>query len=393
MDLLVWRRILRRVNICGKVRGVRDCIIRSVGWYAPEESISNTELVEVFNTWAESFNTENADAIARGDVAAKPLSSEEFIVSASGIENRHVIDKPGLMDLERMRPRLPHRPKEDLSVQAEFALKSARQALEKANRTAADIDGVIVASSAQQRNFPAVSTEIQAALGMEKGWSFDMTMACASAVYAMQLARDMIRAGTADAILICCPEIMSAINHYRRREVHFIFGDASGAVLLERGDREPGGWEILGTRLENSFSNALRSDFGFLNHTEFEDGDNFEPFVDQDGHRVFRDVIPMASGVGSTLIADLGLKPSDVRRAWLHQANIRIVQMVAKRVLEREPDADAAPIILNKYGNTSSSSVLMTFDMHSADMKAGERGLLCAFGAGYGCGAAVIQKR
>lgn len=371
---------------------MRDCVIRSVGWHAPEESISNAELVKVFNTWAEGWNAENADAIARGEVEPKPLSSEDFIVSASGIRNRHVIDKPGLMDLNRMRPRLPHRPKEEMSVQAEFALLSAKKALAKANRTAADVDGVIVASSAQQRNFPAVATEIQSALGIN-GFSFDMTMACASAIYGMQLARDMIRSGSADAILICCPEIMSAINHYRRREVHFIFGDASAAVLLERGDREAGGWEVLGTRLENAYSNALRSDFGFLNHTEFEEGDNFEPFVDQDGHRVFRDVIPMASGVGSALIADLGLKPADVRRAWLHQANIRIVQMVAKRVLEREPDADAAPIILDEYGNTSSSSVLMTFDLNSNDMKPGERGLMCAFGAGYGCGAAVIQKR
>lgn len=101
----------------------------------------------------------------------------------------------------------------------------------------------------------------------------------------------------------------------------------------------------------------------------------------------------MASGVSSKLIADLGYQPHDIRRAWLHQANIRIVQAVAKKALDREPTADVAPIILNEYGNTSSSSVLMTFGMHSDDMAAGERGLMCAFGAGYGCGAAIIQKR
>lgn len=372
---------------------MRDCVIRSVGWTAPEASISNEELVKVFNTYADRFNAENADAIAAGTLAEIPHSSEKFIEQASGILNRHVVDKAGLMDLDRMRPRIPHREKEALAFQAEFGLSAAKKALDKAGRTADDVDGVIVASSAQQRNFPGVSVEIQNALGMTRGWAFDMTMACASAIFAMQQARELIRTGQADAILIVCPEIMSAINHYRRREVHFIFGDASAAILLEAGDREPGGWELQGVRLETKWSNALRSDFGFMNHTEFEDDEPFEAFVDQDGHRVFRDVIPMASGVSSKLIADLGYQPHDIRRAWLHQANIRIVQAVAKKALDREPTADVAPIILNEYGNTSSSSVLMTFDMHSSDMKPGERGLMCAFGAGYGCGAAIIQKR
>ncbi|WP_421792398.1 beta-ketoacyl-ACP synthase III [Hyphobacterium sp.] len=372
---------------------MRDCVIRSVGWTAPESRITNAELVEVFNAYADQFNAENEAAIEAGDLNAVPHSSEQFIEQASGILNRHVVDKDGLMDINRMRPRIPHREKEAMAFQAEFGLSAARKALEKAGRTAEDVDGLIVASSAQQRNFPAVSVEIQNALGMTRGWAFDMTMACASAIFAMQQARELIRTGQADAILIVCPEIMSAINHYRRREVHFIFGDAAAAVLLEAGDREAGGWELQGVRLETKWSNALRSDFGFMNHTEFEEGEAFEAFVDQDGHRVFRDVIPMASKVSSTLISDLGYKPSDIRRGWLHQANIRIVQAVVKKALEREPNADAAPIILNEYGNTSSSSVLMTFDMHSDDLVPGERGLMCAFGAGYGCGAAIVEKR
>jgi len=372
---------------------MRDCVIRSVGWTAPEASISNAELVDVFNAYADRFNDENAAAIGAGELAEIPHSSESFIEKASGILNRHVLDKAGLMDIDRMRPRLPHREKDALAQQAEFGLSAAKKALEKAGRKPEDVDGIIVASSAQQRNFPAVSIEIQNALGMTRGWAFDMTMACASAIFAMQQARELIRTGQADAILIVCPEIMSAINHYRRREVHFIFGDAAAAVLLEAGDRESGGWELQGVRLETRWSNALRSDFGFMNHTEFEEDEEFEAFVDQDGHRVFKDVIPLASSVSSTLIGDLGYQPQDIRRAWLHQANIRIVQAVAKKALDREPTADVAPIILNEYGNTSSSSVLMTFDMHSEDMAAGERGLMCAFGAGYGCGAAIIQKR
>lgn len=372
---------------------MRDCIIRSVGWTAPENTISNQELVAAFNAYADKFNADNAAAIEAGSLEALPHSSEQFIEQASGILNRHVLDKDGLLDINRMRPRLPNRGKEAMGLQAEFGLSAARKALAKAGRSAADIDGVIVASSAQQRNFPAVSIEIQEALGISGGWAFDMTMACASAIFAMQQSRELIRTGQADAILIVCPEIMSAINDYKRRDVHFIFGDAAAAVLLEAGDREPGGWELKGVKLQTKWSNALRSDFGFMNHTEFEDDEAYEALVDQDGHRVFRDVIPMASSLSSQLISELGYQPSDIRRGWCHQANIRIVQAIVKKALEREPDADAAPIILNEYGNTSSSSVLMTFDLNSDDMVAGERGLMCAFGAGYGCGAAIVEKR
>jgi beta-ketodecanoyl-[acyl-carrier-protein] synthase len=371
---------------------VTDCVIRATGWHAPDATITNAELVEVFNAYVEQFNAENATAIGAGEIAEMLPSSEEFIVKASGIQNRHVLDRDGLMDIARMRPRLPHRPIDELSVQAEFGLAAVKKALAKAGRDPKDVDGVIVASSAQQRNFPAVSVEIQNALGIE-GWAYDMTMACASALFGLQQARDMIRAGSADSILIICPEIMSAINHYRRREVHFIFGDASAAILVERADIAPGGWSVLGTRLQTSFSNALRSDFGFLNHAEFEEGEKFEAFVDQDGHRVFRDVIPFASSVCERLIADTGLQPADIKRAWMHQANIRMVKAISKRALGREPSEAEAPVILDEYGNTSSSSVVMTFEMNSDDMNAGDKGIMAAFGAGYGCGTAIVEKR
>lgn len=390
--MLVRRRLFYWFDICGETGLVTDCVIRATGWHAPDASISNAELVAVFNAYVDQFNAENAAAIAAGEAEAMLPSSEDFIVKASGIRNRHVLDREGLMDIRRMRPRLPHRPIEELAVQAEFGLIAAKAALEKAGRDPKDIDGVIVASSAQQRNFPAVSVEIQHALGIE-GWAYDMTMACASALFGLQQARDMIRAGSADSILIVCPEIMSAINHYRRREVHFIFGDATAAMLVERADLEAGGWLVLGTRLKTAFSNALRSDFGFLNHAEFEEGEPFEAFVDQDGHRVFRDVIPFAAQVCEALMAECGLTGSDIRRAWMHQANIRMVQAIAKRALGREPSPQEAPVILDEYGNTSSSSVIMTFDMHSADMAPGEKGIMAAFGAGYGCGTAIVEKR
>ncbi|MBO6765875.1 beta-ketoacyl-ACP synthase III [Maricaulis sp.] len=369
-----------------------DSVIRATGYWAPPSVIDNDELVASYNAYAERFNAEHAAAIAAGDVEPVPLSSAEFIVNASGIQRRHVYEKSGILDIDRMVPQIPPRPIEEVSVQAEFAMKSVTPALEAAGYDGSDIDGVIVASSAQQRNFPGVSCEIQNIIGSD-GFSFDLTMACASALYGLHIANGMIRSGQAKRLLICSPELMTCINVHSRREVHFIFGDASAAMIVEADDGRPGGWDVLGTHAQNKWSSALRSDFGFINIAERQVDPDFEPHLDQDGHRVFKDVVGFAPTVARSMMEDIGLAPEDVRRAWLHQANIRMVDMIAKRILGRDRTEENAPAILTEYGNTSSSSVVMNFQMHSDDMKAGETGVMCAFGAGYGVGAAAVRKR
>lgn len=371
---------------------VPDTVIRATGYWAPPNVIDNAELVASYNAYAERFNNAHAEAIAAGEVEAVPLSSTEFIVQASGIERRHVYEKDGILDIDSMVPRIPPRPIEDLSVQAEFALKSIEPALAAAGYDGSDIDGVIVASSAQQRYFPGLSCEIQNAIGAT-GFSFDLTMACASALYGLHIANGMIRSGQARRLLISSPEIMTCINVHSRREVHFIFGDASAAMIVEADDGRPGGWDVLGTHAQNKWSSALRSDFGFLNIAERQVDPDYEPHLDQDGHRVFRDVVSFAPVVARTMMDQIGLEPADVRRAWLHQANIRMVDMIAKRILGRDRTPDNAPSILEEYGNTSSSSVVMNFRMNSDDMAPGETGVMCAFGAGYGVGAAAVRKR
>ena len=368
-------------------------VIRSTGAWAPPEIIENEELVASYNAYAERFNAENAEAIAKGEVEEKPLSSVEFIENASGIKRRHVLEKSGILDIDRLVPHIPPRPFEQISAQAEFAMKAVRQALESAGYTGEDLDGVIVASSAQQRDFPGISVEIANEIGCP-GFAFDMTMACAAALYGLHIADGMIRSGQAKRIMIVSPEIMTCINGHYRRDVHFIFGDAAAAMIVEADDGKPGGWDVLGTHLANKWSTALRSDFGFMNPAERETGDlSYQPGLDQDGHKVFKDVIPFASKTARDLMERIDLAPADVSRVWLHQANIRIVEMVAKRILDRDRTTENAPAIIHEYGNTSSSSVVMTFQLNRDDMKPGENGVMCAFGAGYGVGAAAIRKR
>jgi 3-oxoacyl-(acyl-carrier-protein) synthase III len=371
---------------------VQSSIIRSTGHWVPPEVISNEELVASYNAYATRFNEENAAAIAAGEIAETPLSSAEFITNASGIERRHVVEKSGILDIDTLTPRIEPRPWGEQSYQAEFAMKAIQPALDKAGLKGADIDGVIVASSAQQRNFPALASELQGIIGSE-GWSFDLTMACASALYGLHIANGMIRSGQAKRIVVASPEIMTCINVHSRRDVHFIFGDAASAIIVEADTGQDVGWDVIGTHAQNKFSNALRSDFGFINIAERAVQPGFDPGLDQDGHKVFKDVVGFAPGVARAMMEEIGLAPEDVRRTWLHQANIRMVDMIAKRILGRDRTPENAPAILHEHGNTSSSSVIMNFETNSDDMTSGENGVLCAFGAGYGVGAAAVRKR
>ncbi|MGK0267190.1 MAG: 3-oxoacyl-[acyl-carrier-protein] synthase III, partial [Maricaulis sp.] len=127
-------------------RPVQTSIIRSTGFWAPPDVITNAELVASYNAYAARFNLEHAEAIAAGDTAAIPFSSTEFITNASGIERRHVLEKSGILDIDHLTPRIPPRGFEDVSVQAEFAMHAVRPALEKAGCDGSDIDGIIVAS-------------------------------------------------------------------------------------------------------------------------------------------------------------------------------------------------------------------------------------------------------
>ena len=130
---------------------MKQAVISGTGLYTPAQSISNEELVECFNAYAEQFNADNAAAIAEGTVMPLELSSVAFIEKASGIKSRYVMEKSGILDPKRMVSRIPERADEELSLQAEICVAAAHQALDRAGRVPADIDMVLVACSNMQR--------------------------------------------------------------------------------------------------------------------------------------------------------------------------------------------------------------------------------------------------
>jgi beta-ketodecanoyl-[acyl-carrier-protein] synthase len=369
-------------------------VISGTGLWVAPEVISNDELVVAFNAYAQRYNEENAAAIAAGTLATVPESSAEFIEKASGIKRRYVMDKAGVLDPARMRPHFAPRPDDALSLQAEMGVAAARQALAAAGRDAADIDMVICAASNMQRPYPAMAVEIQGALGAG-GYAFDMNVACSSATFGLEQAINAVKTGSARAALVINPEICSAHLAWEDRDCHFIFGDVCTALVVERADtaKSDNCWEVLGTKLATSFSNNIRNNAGFLSRCEDRDPADRDQLFRQEGRKVFKEVCPMAAEHITSQLTALGFSASDIRRFWLHQANLAMNQLIGKRLLGHEASADEAPVILDEFANTASAGSIIAFHRHSRDLKTGDLGVICSFGAGYSIGSIVARKR
>nr|WP_302184199.1 beta-ketoacyl-ACP synthase III [Pseudomonas donghuensis] len=373
---------------------VHNVVISGTGLYTPANSISNEELVESFNAYVQQFNRDNAAAIERGEVQALAESSAAFIEKASGIKSRFVMDKDGILDPQRMKPRLPERSNDEPSILCQMAVAAAEQALQRAGRTAADVDAVIVACSNLQRPYPAIAIEVQQALGIN-GFGFDMNVACSSATFGIQTACNSVQLSQARAVLVISPEICTGHLNFRDRDSHFIFGDAATAVLVERADLATSKhqFDIVSTKLLTQFSNNIRNNFGFLNRAGEEGIGAPDKLFVQEGRKVFREVCPMVAELIGQHLTDNNLNVSDVKRFWLHQANLSMNHLIVKKLLGRDALEEEAPVILDSYANTSSAGSVIALHKHQDDLPQGALGVLSSFGAGYSIGSVILRKR
>lgn len=371
---------------------MKRVIISGIGVTIPPETISNEELVESFNAWVER---ENALRQASGQELLQK-SSADFIHHASGIRQRHVHTRDGILDIDRMTLRIAVRDDDALSVQAEFGASAARAALADAGVAAETVDLVICASSHLERLYPSIGIEIQQEIGA-KGAAFDLSLGCSSAASGLHAAFNLVRAGAHKRALVVTPELITGHLNFRDRQTHFIFGDAATALLIEAVDDDavvPGRFEVLDTRNWTQFSNNIRTNFSYLNRAATDDASVIATeglLIKQQGNRVFKDVTVASHRFIVDFLAEHGRTPETMRRFWLHQANGRMNQMILKLAFGREIGHDIAPMVLDELGNTAAAGAVVALAQNHRDMKSGDYGLVCTYGAGYSIGGALLR--
>ncbi len=367
-------------------------VVSGTGLFTPDLSISNDELVESFNQYVDSYNQQHREAIAKGELLALDYSSSAFIEKASGIKSRYVMNKDGVLDPKRMAPKIADRSNDEQSIQCEMAVHAITEALDQAGKSPADIDAVIVACSNLQRPYPAMAIEIQQALGMN-GYGFDMNVACSSATFGIEVAANTIKAGSAKAVVVVNPEICSGHLDFRDRDCHFIFGDVCTAIVLEAAsEAKAARFEILDTRLQTQFSNNIRNNFGFLNRGDESGIGTRDKLFKQNGRKVFKEVVPMVAEQINSQISDQGIASDDLKRLWLHQANLSMNQLISKKVMGRDLSEGESPVILDEFANTSSAGSIIAFHRYQDDLESGDLGIICSFGAGYSIGSVIVKK-
>ena len=267
--------------------------------------------------------------------------------------------------------------------------EAARAALADAGAAPSEVDAIILATSTPDQAFPATALRVQAALGIPGGFGFDLAAACAGFIYALSVADGMIRAGQARGVLVIGSEVYSRILNWQDRGTCVLFGDGAGAVFLRAGEGHPESWTkdrgILSTHLH---AQGTQGDILYV------DGAVGQP--DKSGHlvmqgrEVFRHaVVRLAEAVEEALAAN-GLTQADVDWLVPHQANLRIIDAMGRK-LGLPPER--VVVTVDRHANTSAASVPLALAEAWRDgrIRRGDLVLLEALGGGLTWGSALVR--
>jgi len=304
----------------------------------------------------------NAELAAR--LAADGVqTSDEWIVERTGIRARHFVE-PGVLT-------------------SDIAVHAARQALEAAGRTPAEIDLVVLATSTPDMVFPSTACIVQRKLGISGGAAFDVQAVCTGFVYALALADSMIRTGLATRALVIGAEIFSRILDFKDRTTCVLFGDGAGAVVLEASDT-PG---VLASELH-----ADGRHVDILCVPGQVDGGRVtgDPFVRMDGQAVFKLAVGVLDSVSRSVLAKAGRTAAQIDWMVPHQANIRIMHSAARRL---GVAAERLVVTVDEHGNTSAASIPLALDVavRGGRIRRGQSVLLQGVGGGFTWGAVLLD--
>jgi len=322
-------------------------VITGVGHFVPDRKLTNEDLERMVDT------------------------SDEWITTRTGIKERRILEKD--------------------KPTSYMAVKAAKGILEQKNISADELDLIIIATSTPDTYIPSTAARVQDKLGAGNCWGFDLSGGCTGFVYALATGAQFVESGRHQKVMVIGADKMSAFLNYEDRNTCIIFGDGAGAVLLEPSERGDVGVEDFILHLDGSGYESLYTPAGgSLWPTSYETVEKKLHYIQQDGKTVFKHAIKGMVDVSSRLMERNNLTNRDIKYLIPHQANLRIIDAVAKKLgLTQEQ------VIINiqDYGNTTSATIplAMSEAYQKKMMTPGDRIIMTGFGAGFAWGSLLLK--
>ena len=323
-----------------------NAIITGIGGYVPDYILTNEELSRMVDT------------------------SDEWIMTRVGIKERRILTEEGLGT-------------------SYLARKAAKQLIAKTGVDPDTIDALIVTTTTPDYKFPSTASIVVGKLGLKNAFAFDFEAACCGFLYSLDVAASMIQSGRYKKIIVIGADKMSSLIDYTDRQTCVLFGDGAGAVLVEATTEE-------GVGVQNSY---LRTDGKGLPFLHMKAGGSVCPashftvdhrlhYLYQEGRTVFRYAVTNMSDDVLEILKRNNLKGEDVDWVVPHEANLRIIEAVAKRA---ELNLDRVMINIDHYGNTSAAIIPLALWDNEHLLKKGDKIVFTAFGAGFVHGASYYK--
>lgn len=322
-----------------------NAVITGIGYYVPDYILNNEELSRIVDT------------------------TDEWIMTRIGIKERRIL-------------------KEEGAGSSYMGVRAVKQLLEKTNTKPEEVDVVICSTCTPDHNFPSTAAMIAEGNGIKNAFAFDLSAACSGFLYALDTATSFIKTGKYKKIIVVAAEKMSSITNYTDRTTCPLFGDASGAVMIEATEEQFG---ILDTILRTDgvgIPNLQMKAGGSAMPASHFTVDNHMHTVYQEGQVVFKYAVSRMSDVSAEIMERNSLTHEDISWFVPHQANMRIIDAAANRM---GLSKDKVMINIQKYGNTSTASIPLCIAEWESQLKKGDNIILSAFGAGFTWGAVYLK--